>query len=154
MCDLIRILFFFVFLSFSLYSVKILWRSNRLPTPVFLGFPGDSDSEKICLQCGIPGFYPLGKSLGGGHGNPLQYSCLKNPHGKRSLMATVYGVSKSHTQLSDYEQHNTYSQDTKSWLIGKDPDAGKDWGKKEKQATEYNMVGWHHQLNAHKLEQT
>ena len=37
--------------------------------------------------------------------------------------------------------------DAKSWLIGKDPDAGKDWG--EKGTTEDEMVGWHHQLNGH-----
>ena len=35
----------------------------------------------------------------------------------------------------------------KSWLIGKDPDAGRDWGQEEKGTTEYEMVGWHHQLN-------
>ena len=37
----------------------------------------------------------------------------------------------------------------KSWLIGKDPDAGKDWGQEEKGTTEGEMVGWHHQLNGH-----
>ena len=44
--------------------------------------------------------------------------------------------------------------DAKSWLTGKDPDAGKDWGQEEKQATEDEMVGWHHQLNGHEFEQT
>ena len=39
--------------------------------------------------------------------------------------------------------------DTKSRLIWKDPDAGKDWGQKEKGATEDEMVGWHHRLNGH-----
>ena len=37
--------------------------------------------------------------------------------------------------------------DTKSWLIGKDPDAGKDWRQEEKGTTEDEMVGWYHQLN-------
>ena len=37
--------------------------------------------------------------------------------------------------------------DAKSWLIGKDPDAGKDWGQEEKRATEDEMAGWHHWLN-------
>ena len=41
--------------------------------------------------------------------------------------------------------------DAKNWLIGKDPDAGKDWGQ-EKQMTEDKMVGWHHQLNGHEFE--
>ena len=39
--------------------------------------------------------------------------------------------------------------DVKSWLIGKDPDAGKDWGPEEKGMTEDEMVGWHHRLNWH-----
>ena len=37
----------------------------------------------------------------------------------------------------------------KSWLIGKDPEAGKDWGQKEKGITEDEMFGWHHRLNGH-----
>ena len=37
--------------------------------------------------------------------------------------------------------------DAKSWLIGKDPDAGKDWGQEEKGMTEDEIVGWHHSLN-------
>jgi len=39
----------------------------------------------------------------------------------------------------------------KSWLIWKDPDAGKDWGQEEKGVTEDEMVGWHHQLNGHEF---
>ena len=42
--------------------------------------------------------------------------------------------------------------DAKNWLIGKDPDAGKDWRQEEKGTTEEEMVGWHHQLNAHRFE--
>ena len=44
--------------------------------------------------------------------------------------------------------------DLKSWHIGKDPDAGKDWGQEQKGMTEVEMVGWHHQLNEHEFEQT
>ena len=43
----------------------------------------------------IPG---LGRSPGGGHGNPLQYSCLENPIDRGAWQATVYGVAKSWTQ--------------------------------------------------------
>ena len=39
--------------------------------------------------------------------------------------------------------------DAKTWLIGKDPDAGKDWGQEEKGMTEDEMVGWHHRHNGH-----
>ena len=41
--------------------------------------------------------------------------------------------------------------DVKSWLVEKDPDAGKDWGQEE---TDDEMVGWHHRLNKHEFEQT
>ena len=44
--------------------------------------------------------------------------------------------------------------DAKSQLIRKDPDAGKDWGQEAKGMTEDEMVGWHHWLNGHELEQT
>ena len=42
-----------------------------------------------------------------------------------------------------------WQPDAKSWLIWKDPDAGKDWGQKEKGMTEDEMVGWHHWLDGH-----
>ena len=41
---------------------------------------------------------------GGGNGNPLQYSCLENPMDRGAWWATVYGVAKSHTQLSTYTE--------------------------------------------------
>ena len=44
--------------------------------------------------------------------------------------------------------------DVKSQLIGKDPDAEKDWGQEEKKVTEDEMVGWHRQLNGYEFEQT
>ena len=42
--------------------------------------------------------------------------------------------------------------DVKTWLIWKDPDAGKDWGQEEKRVTEDEMAGWHHRLNGHESE--
>ena len=39
-----------------------------------------------------------------------------------------------------------------SWLIGKDPDAGRDWGQEEKGMTEDEMAGWHHRLDGHEFE--
>ena len=41
--------------------------------------------------------------------------------------------------------------DAKNWLIGKDPDAFKDWRQEEKGMTDDEMIGWHHQLNGHKF---
>ena len=46
-----------------------------------------------------------------------------------------------------------WSPDTKNWLIGKDPDAGKDWRQEEKGMTEDEMVGWHHRLYGYEFEQ-
>ena len=58
-----------------------------LPTPVFLGFPGGSDGQESACNVGDLGLNSrLGRSSGGGHGNPLQYSCLENPHGQKSLV--------------------------------------------------------------------
>ena len=48
---------------------------------ILLGFPGGSDKGSTC-NVGDPGSIPgLGRSPGGEHGNPFQYSCLENPHG-------------------------------------------------------------------------
>ena len=41
----------------------------------------------------------------------------------------------------------------KNWLLGKDPDAGNDWGQEEKGTTEDEMAGWHHRLDGHEFEQ-
>ena len=45
-----------------------------------------------------------------------------------------------------------WPSDVKSWLIGKDPDAGRDWRQEQKGMTEDEMVGWHHWLNGHEFE--
>ena len=49
----------------------------------------------------IPG---LGRSPGGGHGNPLQYSCLENPIDRGAQWAAVHGVAKNQTQLNMHTQ--------------------------------------------------
>ena len=46
-----------------------------------------------------------------------------------------------------------WPHDGKNWLLGKDPDAGKDWRQEEKGMTEDEITGWHHQLNGHEFEQ-
>ena len=50
------------------------------------------------------------------------------------------------------EAPKLWPPDKKSWLTGKDPDAGKDWRWEEKVPTEDEMVGWHHWLNGHEFE--
>ena len=71
-------------------------------TSVFLGFPGGSDGKESTCDVGGLGSIPgLGRSPGEGNGTPLQYSCLENPMDRGAWWATVYGVTKSQTQLSD-----------------------------------------------------
>ena len=56
------------------------------PTPVFLDFPGGTaGKESVCNAGDLGSISGLGRSPGGGHGNPLQDSCLENPCGQRSL---------------------------------------------------------------------
>ena len=55
---------------------------------------------------------------------------------------------------TDAEALIVWPPDVKNWLIGKDPDAGKDWRQEEKGMTEDEIVGWHHWLDGHKFEQS
>ena len=55
-----------------------------------------ANAEDVRDSCSIPG---SGRPPGGGHGNPLQYSCLENPMGRGAWRAPVHGVAKSRSQL-------------------------------------------------------
>ena len=57
-------------------------------------------------------------------------------------------------ERTDAETLILWPPDANNWLIGKDPDVGKDWRWEEKGTTEDEMVGWHHRLKGHKFEQT
>ena len=60
--------------------------TERLTLTHILGYLGDSDSKESTCNAGDLGLIPgLGRSPGRRHGNPLQYFCLENPHGQRSL---------------------------------------------------------------------
>ena len=66
-----------------------------------MGLPWWLSGKESSSNSGDMGLIPgSGRSPGRGHGNPLQYSCLENPHGQRSLVATVKGVAKSETRLN------------------------------------------------------
>ena len=63
-----------------------------------LGFSGGSDVKESACHAGDPGLIPgLGRSHGGGTGNPLQYSCLENSMDRGDWWATVHGVAESQT---------------------------------------------------------
>ena len=67
-----------------------------------MGFPGSSDGKESVCNAGDLGSIPgLGRSPGEGNGNPLQYSCLESSMDRGAWRATVHGVAKSQTQLSD-----------------------------------------------------
>ena len=64
----------------------------------WLGFPGGSDSEESACNVGDLGLIlGLGRSSGGGHGNPLQVSCLENPMDRGAQWDTVPRITKSQT---------------------------------------------------------
>ena len=72
------------------------WRRDRLPTPIFLGFPPGSAGKQFACNVGDLGPIPgLGRSPGEEKGYLLQYSGLENS-------MVVHGVTKSQTQLSDF----------------------------------------------------
>ena len=97
--------------------------------------------------------------IGEGNGNLLQYSCLENPRDGGAWWAAVYGIAQSRTRLKRLSSSSKGNQpwifirktddeaeapilwppDVKSRLIGKDPNAGKDWGQEEKGMTEDEM---------------
>ena len=88
-------------LRFDFWIRKFPWRRDRLTTPVFLGFPGSSDSKESACNAEDLGSIPgLGRSPVGGHGNPLWYSCLENPCEQRSWRTTISGVTKSQMRLN------------------------------------------------------
>ena len=71
-------------------------------TPVFFDFPGGLDSKDSTCKLGDLGLISgLVRFPGGGHGSPLQYSCLENPMDRGAWWATVHGVTKGRTGLSD-----------------------------------------------------
>ena len=80
--------------------------------------------------------------------NPLDCKEIKpvNPKRNQSWKFIVRTDAEAETL-------KLWPPDGKNWLIGKDPDAGKDWRWQEKGMTENEMDGWHHRLNGHECEQ-
>ena len=71
------------------------------------GFPGGSEVKASACNAGDLGSIPgLGRSSGEGNSNPLQYSCLENPIDRGAWWATLHGVAKSRTRLSDFTSHD------------------------------------------------
>ena len=98
-----------------------------------------STEELMLLNCGVR--EDSWESLG------LQGDQPVHPKGDQSWIFIGRTVAEAKTLI-------LWSPDAKNWLIGKDPDAGKDWMQEEKGMTDYEVVGWHHWLNGHEFEQT
>ena len=87
----------------------------------------------------------LDKTLEG----PLDYKEIQPVHPKGNQSWIIIGRIGA-----EAETPILLPPDANNWLIGKDPDAGKDWRWEEKGMTEDEMVGWHHRLKGHEFEQT
>ena len=78
------------------------------------GFPGGSDGKESACNAGDLGSIPgLERSPGEGHGNPLQYSCLENPHGQRSLAGS--SVEWGRVGHDSATKHSTQGGMTNKW---------------------------------------
>ena len=104
----------FIFVATYYY---IVWIPHRLPTLLLENYThlggkliallqgmwtslvAQTRKESACNMCSIPG---LGRSPGEGNSYPVQYSCLENSMDRGAWQATVHGVTKSHTRLSDF----------------------------------------------------
>ena len=78
--------------------------------------------------------------------NPLDFKQIQPIHPKDDQSLVLIGRTDV-----EAETPILWPPDVKSWLIWKDPDAGKDWRQEEKGKTEDEMIGWHHQLNGHEF---
>ena len=94
----------------SYFTLTLIFVTICIVLFVLLGFPVGSEVKVSACNAGDTGLIPgLGRSLGEGNGNPLQYSCLENPMDRGAWWATVHRVAKSQTQLSDFTFTFTFS---------------------------------------------
>ena len=81
--------------------------------------------------------------------SPLDCKEIKPVNPKRNQPWIFIGKTNAEAETAIL-----WPSDVKSWLSGKDPDAGKDWRQEEKEMTEDEKVGWHHRLDRHESEQS
>ena len=129
----------------SVFSLSVPYSVNYLKYSTFcykIGFISPIGyckfSENIwCFQIVV-----LEKTLE----TPLDCKKIKPVNPKESQLWIFIGRTEAEAPI-------LWPPNVKSWLTGKDPDAGKDWRQEEKGTTESEMAGWHHQLNRHEFEQ-
>ena len=81
--------------------------------------------------------------------SPLDWKEIQLVHSKGDQSWVFIGRTDAEAETPIF-----WPPDAKSWLIGKDPDAGRDWEQEEKGTTEGEMAGWHHRLDGHEFEWT
>ena len=79
--------------------------------------------------------------------SPLDCKGIQPVHPKGDQSQVFIGRTHAEAETPIF-----WPPDTKNWLIGTDPDAGRDWGQEEKGTTEDEMAGWHHRLDGHEFE--
>ena len=84
------------------------------------------------------------------HESPLDCWEIQLVHSKGDQSWVFFSISPD----AKAETLILWPPHVKSWLIGKDSNAGRDWGQEEKETTEDKMVGWHHRLDGHEFEWT
>ena len=84
--------------------------------------------------------------------SPLDCKEIQPVHSRGDQSWVFFGTES----MSDFKAETPilWPPHVKSWLIGKDSDAGRDWGQEEKGTTEESMAGWHHRLDGHEFEWT
>ena len=115
------------FVSFASISA-LIFKISFLP----LTLGSFLSSFSSCFRCRVRLFIWLFSCF-------LRYACI----GMNLLLRTALTVS-----------HRIWAPHVKNWLIGKDSDAGRDWGQEEKGTTEDEMAGWHHRLDRRQFEWT
>ena len=104
--------------KYSIASLSCLHHYPKCSNVPFEGFPGGT-VESACKagDTGDMGLILVLRSPGGGHGNPLQYSCLENPTNRGAWRATVHRVTKSQTWLKWLSMHANRCKRYIVWLI-------------------------------------
>ena len=128
---------------------------NNLPTPLTLN-PSLNRSASRQRSEGFLGSQRQPGLQAGEGGNSRELWCRRLLRIQGTARRLNQSILKEIIGRTDAEAEAPISwpPDAKSRLIGKDPDAGKEWRQEEKEATEDEMVGWHHQLDGHAFEQT
>ena len=123
--------------------LRVLWTTRRPNQSILKEISPEYSLERLMLKLKLLYF-----------GNPMQRAVVQllsrfwlfvTPHTAAHQASLSFTISQSLLKLMSVEL-------VKSWLIGKDSDAGKDRRQEEKGMTEDEMFGWHHQLNRHEFE--